>query len=107
MSNQTYMPNAPEWTKDPSHFRAVYVDHMDSGKYDGPTPNMSERTRGAYALQFDSMIQAAETAAEKRGAVKALRGAADEIKLGNDYYEMLVADELNTRADRMEATDES
>lgn len=34
---------------------------------------------------------------------EALRDAAS-IKLGNGYYEMLVEDELNTRADRIEGT---
>lgn len=45
------------YAKDPSFFRAVYVDHMDAGKYDGPTPNKSVKTRGRYAMEFDDMIQ--------------------------------------------------
>lgn len=105
-ANHAHTPITPEYVKDPAHFRAVYVDHMDSGKYDGPTPNMSERTRGAYALQFDRMIQAVEAAAEQRGAIKALRHVASMIKLGNEYYEMLVEDELNDRADLLEGDDE-
>lgn len=44
-------------------------------------------------------------AANQRGAVKALREAAD-MKLGNEYYEILVEDELNDRADRLEGVDE-
>jgi len=53
-----------------------------------------------------------EAAAEQRGAERALRNAAN-IKLGNEYYEMLVEDELTTRADdiaragQMEGDDET
>ncbi len=69
------------------------------------TPTVDELRR-IYALkvphdqrdrrnaEFDRFL----AAAEQLGAIKALRDAAD-IKLGNEYYEMLVEDELNTRAD--------
>ena len=55
--------------------------------------------------EFDRWLATVEAAAEQRGAVKALRSAAD-IKLGNGYYEMLVEDELNYRADLLEGDDE-
>ena len=55
--------------------------------------------------RFDRWLATIEAAAEQRGAVKALRDAAD-IKLGNGYYEMLVEDELNTRADLLEGDDD-
>ena len=87
MSNQPHTPTTPEYVKDPAHFRAVYVDHMDSGKYDGPTPNMSERTRGAYALQFDRMIQAVEAAAEQRGAEEGWDLAIDYAWDDSSIYE--------------------
>jgi membrane protein implicated in regulation of membrane protease activity len=48
---------------------------------------------------LDQLIARVEAAAEQRGAVKALRENAGDIKLGNEYYEMLVEDELNARAD--------
>ena len=55
--------------------------------------------------QFDRWLATVEAAAEQRGAVRALRDAAS-IKLGNEYYEMLVEDELNARADLLEGDDE-
>ena len=56
------------YAKDPSFFRAVYVDHMDAGKYDGPTPNKSVKTRGRYAMEFDDMIQQIKADAWDEGA---------------------------------------
>lgn len=55
----------------------------------------------ADRADFRRWLATVEAAAEQRGAIKALREAAD-IKLGNEYYEMLVEDELNARADQIE-----
>lgn len=64
-------------------------------------PNENFSLKGS---DFDRWLATVEAAAEQRGAIKALREAAD-IKLGNGYYEMLVEDELNTRADLLEGDD--
>lgn len=52
---------------------------------------------GLYGERFDGLIDRVRAEAK----AEALRDAAD-IKLGNEYYEMLVEDELNARADQME-----
>ena len=78
------------------------------------TPSLEE-VRDATSLfrsrffdqdEFDRWHAAEVAAAERRGAIKALRHVASMIKLGNEYYEMLVEDELNTRADLLEGDDE-
>ena len=61
------------------------------GSWSKPIVNLAELDG------YDELI----AAAEQRGAIKALRDAAS-IKLGNEYYEMLVEDELNARADDLE-----
>src|SRR5699024_10400539 len=70
-----YTPSLEEVRDATSLFRSRFFDHEE----------------------FDRWHAAEIAAAEQRGAARELRHVASMIKLGNEYYEMLVEDELNDR----------